>query len=93
MANVLIDEVINNQGTKIQVVLVADDDSKTYQLSVTYVDLNIDVVDSSYPNARVLSADLAAELGLGPAAALLERNGVPRTNPLWDLNHSDLWEI
>lgn len=49
------------------------------------------ILEQSYKNARMLSADLVCEIGLGPAVALLEENSIPRTHPIWDLNHSDLW--
>lgn len=50
------------------------------------------ILEQEYPNAQMLSADLRDNLGLGPAMDLLEKNGIPRTHPLWDLNHSGLWE-
>lgn len=53
---------------------------------------NIVKVDNVFANARIASATLRDTLALGPAVELLERHGVPRTHPIWDLNHSDLWE-
>lgn len=43
--------------------------------------------DGLYPNARALSADLRAALGLAPAADWLRAQAVPLTSELYDLNH------
>lgn len=43
--------------------------------------------DGLYPNARALSADLRAALGLSHAADWLRRQGVPLESALYDLNH------
>ena len=43
--------------------------------------------DGLYPNARALSADLRAALGLAPAADWLRAQGVPLASDLYDLNH------
>lgn len=50
-------------------------------------------VDAVFPNTRAASATLRDTLGLGPAVDLLDKHGVPRTDPMFDLNHSGLWDI
>lgn len=53
---------------------------------------NIVKVNDEFVNERAMSAVLTAELGFINAVNLLEKHNIPRTRPLWDLNHSDLWE-
>lgn len=48
-------------------------------------------VDDVFKNTRVASATLRDSLGLGPAADLLDKHAVPRSDALFDLNHSDFW--
>ena len=93
ITNIEIDEIVNSQSTPMRVVVVSNDNEKYYALNITYTEFeNLEVVNQTYPNARMLSADLVAELGLGPAVDLLVHQSVPRYHPLWDLNHSGLWE-
>lgn len=53
--------------------------------------LRVVQVDEVFKNTRVASATLRDTLGLGPAADLLDKHAVPRSDALFDLNHSDLW--
>ena len=90
--SIYIDEVIN-EVNNLHVIIYVNDKERDYDL---YIDqkLSEDLVmlEETYYNSRMLSADLRDNIGLGPAADLLKRNNVPRTHPLWDLNHSNLWE-
>ncbi len=49
-------------------------------------------VNEIFPNTRAASATLRDTIGLGPAVDLLDKHGMPRTDPMFDLNHSGLWE-
>jgi len=44
----------------------------------------------TYSNLLSLSADLEAQIGLSSAIQMLTYYDVPKTSPLWDLNHSGL---
>lgn len=83
-----ITDVVNNMDVSI----LCDDPNSDCILTIVYSPNNVTIVDKSFKNARILSATLRDTLGLGPAKDLLAKHGVPRTNPLWDLNHSDLWQ-
>lgn len=77
-----------------QVIIYINDADDDYRMDILFkpTEITIPILSETYPNALMLSADLRDNIGLGPAITLLESNGIPRTNPLWDLNHSDLWE-
>ena len=92
MADIRIQETLDDYGAPIIVRLVADDDDKSYSLCIERPEIGLTTHDADYPNALMLSANLRDEIGIGPAMDILERNGVPRTHPLWDLNHSGQWE-
>lgn len=52
----------------------------------------MNLMDDVYPSVMNGSSALSCRIGLSNAVALLERHDVPRTHPLWFLNHSDLWD-
>lgn len=70
--------------------LVCDGTSETY-LRVDHVPSKITTIDMIFKSARAASANLRDGIGMTYAIEFLEQADVPRTHPLWDLNHSDLW--
>lgn len=52
----------------------------------------IPLIDKTFPNSLVASAHLRDAVSLGSAVDILDAHGVPRTDPFFDLNHSDFWD-
>lgn len=50
------------------------------------------LIDDIFPNSKVASAHLVSIIGHKDAVDLLDSYDIPKTHPLWDLNHSGLWE-
>lgn len=82
----LIDDIID--GKRIEIII--DDPWKKCWMRITNIKFDI-VEESDYPNVIKLSANLVG-IGYTNAVELLEKNNIPRKHPIWDLNHSDLWE-
>lgn len=85
----LIEERVDNKTIGI----LHDGDGKPCYYTV---DLHINtgevmrIDDAIFPNPRILSANLACEVGLGPARDLLKRHGVDPRSQLAHLNHSGM---
>ena len=94
MASITIDTFVELHGVVKRVILIADDEENYYALDIEFQTalVQITLINDTFQNARMLSAELVADLGLRSAIDLLEASNVPRTHPLWDLNHSNLWE-
>lgn len=73
-------------------ILTDEDGDRTYLRVEMFSPFRTLRCDEEFPNARMASAVLRDEVGLGPAKEMLDMGGLPRTHALWDLNHSDLWE-
>lgn len=83
--------LIGDIGTYHVEILCEDPDRPTMMKIDLVTPFEMNLVDDVFANARVASATLASRLLMRNAIAFLEQNDVPRTHPLWDLNHSDLW--
>ena len=71
-----------------EITIAVDGDNKPGLLRIRLVDpLNVVLIDREYPNVRLLSSDLACEIGYGPACDFLHAHKVPRESGLWFLNH------
>ena len=53
---------------------------------------DIVLMDEVFPNSRIASAHLRDAIGLRGAIEILESAGVQKNDPIWDLNHSGLWD-
>ena len=86
-------QTIQGSVDNYEVIILMDDPWKPCHLYVKLLSpVEMVLEDDEYPNALMLSANLTARLMLGNAIDFLEANNIPRTNPIWDLNHSDLWQ-
>jgi hypothetical protein len=84
--------IITDSVNGLDVSIMVEDPWKKCYLTIEHTRSKTVITDHVYDNALILSASLRDTLGLGPAIDFLTRNRVPKTHPLWDLNHSDLWE-
>lgn len=75
-----------------EIIILVDDPWKSCHLYVRIINMDMVVEDDDYPNVLMLSANLTARVMFGNAVDFLTMNKVPRTDPLWDLNHSDMWQ-
>lgn len=84
--------IITDTVDNYDVAIMCEDPWDECYLKVELPKFDVVRIDKVFPNARVLSAHLASELGTGPAMDLLKKHNVPQTHPLWDLNHSGFWK-
>jgi len=73
-----ITDTVNNMD----ITILCDNPNSDCILTIEYVPNKIVLIDKSFPNARILSANLRDTLGLGPAKELLQKHNVPQSNPL-----------
>lgn len=81
---------IDSDILEYHVSILSDNDFGEVYLVVSYD--NIIIIDDVFHNPLKASATLRDAIGFGPAKDLLVSSNVPRSHPIWDLNHSDLWE-
>ena len=82
----IIDEIINNTHIEIMV----DDPFKECWMKISYNKFNVSK-EYTYKNCLMLSCDFV-NIGYQTAIDILNKNNVPQSHPIWDLNHSDLWQ-
>lgn len=71
-----------------EITVVIYDENKPCLMSIRLIEpWNISQVDGEYANARMLSSDLACQIGYGPACDFMHANNVPKDSSLWFLNH------
>ena len=72
-----------------EVSILMEDENKECYLSINLLHpIQRKIIDDYFPNAIILSANLAGELGSGPASDFLHAHNVPKESLLWHLNHS-----
>lgn len=84
--------VITDTINDMDVVIMCDDPWQECLMQIVYIPNQVDIVNKSFKNAKILSATLRDTVGLGPAKDLLTKHNIDRSHPIWDLNHSDLWQ-
>lgn len=84
--------VITGTIENFDIAIMCDDPWQECYLKIDLTKPEMNMIDRVFPNALVLSANLRDTISLGLAIDFLEQNNVPRTHPLWDLNHSNLWQ-
>lgn len=87
---IMIDEQIDH----LAVTILCDDPNKETYVKIEMVlpALRVTVLDKTFPNAIMASANLQSYLMTSRAVDLLTKHGIPRTHPIWDLNHSPFWQ-
>ena len=82
-------KTLNGHVAGYDILILVEDENRTCSMRV-YLPPPIDLVvrEGDYPNARMLSADLACQIGYGPACDFLHAHEVPQSSLLWHLNHS-----
>ena len=82
----LIARVINDQE------IIIDTDSLTMQINWILSNTTIEGKISKYHNLKCLSADLACNIGTGPAKELFTLENIPHDSDLWFLNYDNPWK-
>lgn len=83
---------ISDSVNGLDVSIMIEDPWKKCYLTIEHPRSKTIIIDKLFENVLLLSAFLRDTLGLGPAIELLKKHNIPKSNPIWDLNHSDLWE-
>lgn len=82
---------ITDNFNELDIVMMIENPWAECYLSITHSPSDTSLIDSLFKNVLILSANLRDTLGLGPSIDFLEKHEIPKTHPIWDLNHSDMW--
>lgn len=61
-------------------------------LAINHIPTDTTLINDTFKNVLFLSANLRDNIGLGYAMDILEKHNISKKHPIWDLNHSGLWD-
>lgn len=79
---------LETEVDEVRVVLLIDEENRQWYLNISLPKFGIVKCDEVFTSPLVVSANIACEIGYGPAAMMLYKGGIPTDNLLWNLNHS-----
>jgi hypothetical protein len=84
--------LITDKIDNFEIGIMCSDPWKECYLKVELIEPSTLITEGTYSNVVMLSANLRDTISLSLAIDLLTKHNIPRTHPIWSLNHSDLWQ-